>query len=80
MTTKAQRLAEAESVLVDLGMPKAQLNERSSLCLLALLNLSVKNTWEQAQSPLVGITPIMDWARDNFGTKYAPNTRETFRR
>lgn len=80
MTTKAQRLAEAESILTDLGMPRAQLNERSSLCLLALLNLSTEKTWEQAQSPLIGITPIMDWARDNFDKDYAPNTRETVRR
>ena len=80
MTTKAQRLAEAESILTDLGMPRAQLNERSSLCLLALLNLSTEKTWEQAESPLIGITPIMDWARDNFDKDYAPNTRETVRR
>ena len=36
--------------------------------------------WKDAKAPLVGITPIMDWARDNYGTTYAPNTRETFRR
>jgi hypothetical protein len=36
--------------------------------------------WKDAKSPLIGITPIMDWARDNYGTTYAPNTRETFRR
>ena len=28
----------------------------------------------------MGITPIMDWIRDNFDKDYAPNTRETIRR
>lgn len=28
----------------------------------------------------MGITPIMDWAHEHYGKKYAPNTRETFRR
>lgn len=29
---------------------------------------------------MIGITPIMDFCRDHYGTTYAPNTRETFRR
>nr|WP_245539002.1 BsuBI/PstI family type II restriction endonuclease [Thioflavicoccus mobilis] len=33
-----------------------------------------------AEDPLVGITPIMDWARRHYGKNYAPNTRETIRR
>jgi hypothetical protein len=28
----------------------------------------------------MGITPIMDWARENYDKEYAPNTRETIRR
>jgi type II restriction enzyme len=28
----------------------------------------------------MGVTPIMDWASKHYGKKYAPNTRETFRR
>lgn len=28
----------------------------------------------------MGITPIMDWAREHYGKEYAPNTRETVRR
>ncbi len=78
--SKKRRLKEAHAVLADLGMPRAQLNERTALCLLALLNLSPNRTWDKAQAPCMGITPIMDWARDNFGRSYAPNTRETFRR
>jgi hypothetical protein len=28
----------------------------------------------------MGITPIMDWARQHYAKDYAPNTRETVRR
>ena len=31
-------------------------------------------------NPLIGITPIMDWVRQHYHKKYAPNTRETVRR
>lgn len=77
---KEIRIQEALSVLVDLGMPRAQRNERSALCLMAILNLTPDKAWVDAQDPLIGITPIMDWARQNYRKNYAPNTRETIRR
>jgi len=67
-------------VLSDLGMPRGQRNERSALCLLALLDLTPEKPWSQATAPLMGITPIMDWAREHYDKEYAPNTRETVRR
>jgi hypothetical protein len=70
----------ALKILSSLGLPRAQQNERSALCLLALLNLVPGKKWAEAESNLIGITPIMDWARAHYGKKYKPNTRETFRR
>ncbi|MBR3220767.1 MAG: restriction endonuclease [Kiritimatiellae bacterium] len=67
-------------VLAQFGLPRAQLNERTAYCLLALLNLTEEKQWAKATDPLVGITPMMDFARNNYGADYAPNTRETFRR
>lgn len=80
VSKKNKKIAEALSILADLGMPRAQQNERSALALLALLNLSPVKEWNEAQDPLMGITPIMDWARKHYGKRYAPNTRETVRR
>ena len=57
-----------------------QQNERSALCLLALLNLTGEKSWAEAEDSLVGITPMMEFAREHYGKRYAPNTRETFRR
>lgn len=70
----------AQQIIVALGLPRAQQNERSALCLLALLNLTPGKAWSNAENPLMGITPIMEWARVHYGKEYAPNTRETFRR
>lgn len=73
-------VAEAIDVLTQLGFPKAQLNERSGLTLLALLDLRPENAWSEASSPLRGITPMMDFMAEHFDKQYAPNTRETVRR
>ncbi|HRA64790.1 MAG TPA: BsuBI/PstI family type II restriction endonuclease [Caldilinea sp.] len=75
-----RKIEEALVILDELGMPKAQRNERSALTLLALFALKPGDKWEKASAPLMGITPIMDFVRDYSAKTYAPNTRETFRR
>ncbi|MFV9503743.1 MAG: BsuBI/PstI family type II restriction endonuclease [Oscillochloridaceae bacterium umkhey_bin13] len=75
-----QRLAEAIAVLRDLGFPRAQLNDRSALTLLALLDLKPGDPWPQTSAPLCGITPMMDFFAQHYGKQYKPNTRETVRR
>ncbi|HBF35075.1 TPA: restriction endonuclease [Candidatus Sumerlaeota bacterium] len=80
MTTKNDRIKESLQILIVLGFPRAQQNERSALCLLALLNLTPERKWSAAENPLMGITPIMDWVREYYEKDYAPNTRETVRR
>lgn len=74
------QIDKALKIIKALGLPRAQHNERSAVSLLALLNITPNKTWSQAESPLVGITPVMDWAHEHYKKKYAPNTRETFRR
>ena len=75
-----KHVIEANHILIAFGLPRAQQNERSALCLLALLNLAPRKKWARAENPLMGVTPIMDWARKHYHKEYAPNTRETFRR
>ena len=74
------KIEEAVSIISQLGYPRAQQNERSGLCLLALLNIMPENDWSEAEAPLMGITPIMDWVKEFYNKPYAPNSRETFRR
>ena len=78
--TNHKHITEANQILISLGLPRAQQNERSALCLLALLNLTPRKKWSKAENPLIGITPIMDWMREHYQKEYAPNTRETIRR
>ena len=80
MTTNNNHIEDAHQILISLGLPRAQQNERSALCLLAILNLTPGKRWAQAENPLIGITPIMDWARDHYQKEYKPNTRESVRR
>ena len=74
------KIDEAIQIIKSLGLPREQHNERSALCLLALLNLTPEKSWKDAEAPLIGITPIMDFIALHYGKKYAPNTRETVRR
>ncbi|MBI5789647.1 MAG: hypothetical protein HZA78_12415 [Candidatus Schekmanbacteria bacterium] len=75
-----KHITDSINILISFGLPRAQQNERSALCLLALLNLTPDKSWAQSENPLMGITPVMDWARQHYEKDYAPNTRETVRR
>lgn len=75
-----RKIDEARTILEVLDFPRAQLNDRSALALLALLDLKPDAQWADAENPLIGITPIMAWCKEHYGREYAPNTRETFRR
>ncbi|WP_254565455.1 BsuBI/PstI family type II restriction endonuclease [Oscillatoria sp. HE19RPO] len=76
-----QKKTEAAKVILkSLGLPRDQQNERSALTLLALLDLKPESKWSNASSPLLGITPIMEFIAKYYGKIYKPNTRETIRR
>ncbi|MEN6424182.1 MAG: BsuBI/PstI family type II restriction endonuclease [Phycisphaerales bacterium] len=80
MGATARRIQEAIEVLRELGFPRAQLNERSALTLLSLLDLKPNEPWADGRAPLMGITPMMDFFARHYARHYAPNTRETIRR
>ena len=80
MSSIDKKLQQALGILKELEVPKPQQNERTALCLLCLLDMTPDKSWDQADNPLVGITPIMNWSRQYYRKDYAPNTRETFRR
>lgn len=77
----SSRIQEARQILREIGMPRGQLNDRSALCLLAIAAITPKKRWSEAEAPLIGITPIMEFAAEHYMDEpYAPNTRETIRR
>ena len=76
-----QKIAEALTVLRCFpDLPKKAVNARSALTLLALLSLKPDSTWAEAEQPQMGVTPIMDFIALQYGKRYAPNSRETFRK
>lgn len=75
-----KKLDEALTILKALGLPRQQQNERSALTLLSLLDLKPDTKWSEAESPLMGIRPMMDYFNLHYGKKYAENSRESVRR
>lgn len=77
------KITEAQNILTQLGLPKAQQNEISALTLLALCGLKETGSWSEIAHESKKISKdIMLFVNKNYKTNqpYAPNTRETFRR
>jgi hypothetical protein len=77
--SRKQRLTETGKILTALQFGPRQRNETAAYTLLALLDLRPDVPWEDAQAPLRGITPVIDFIAEAYGVRYAPNTRETIR-
>lgn len=74
------KIKEGLDILVKVGIPRAQQNERSSLTLLAVLDLKKNTPWGQAKKRIIRIHDILVFIQKNYKKKYAENTRETIRR
>lgn len=74
-----QKLADAIEILTALQFGPKQRNETAAYALLAMLDLRPHVSWAEAQAPLRGITPIIDFVARAYFVRYAPNTRETIR-
>ena len=74
-------VAEAQEILKALGMPPAQQNQMAGMTLLALCGLTPGEPWGAAERRRCTVTKgIMDYLAEHYDGRYAPNTRETFRR
>ncbi len=51
MTDIRDNIQAALTIITELGLPKTQHNERSALCLLALLDLTPDESWQEAENP-----------------------------
>jgi type II restriction enzyme len=78
---RSQRIEEAKEILRALGLPRAQCNSMSALTLLALAGVGRDGKWSDAEARSLTVTKgIMEFVRTEYRRRYAPNTRETFRR
>ncbi|MCD4653887.1 restriction endonuclease [bacterium] len=74
------KIDETISLLKEIGLPRAQQNDRSAITLLALLDLNEKDKWSKARKNTVRIHDILIFAKDRYDRHYAENSRETIRR
>ncbi|MBI4740649.1 MAG: hypothetical protein HY777_03630 [Betaproteobacteria bacterium] len=56
MNDKNGTIEAAHQIIISLGLPRAQQNERSALCLLALLNLTQGTAWVDAPDVVLHFT------------------------
>ena len=76
---RKRRLTETIAALTALQFGPKQRNKSAACTLLALLDLQPNVPWADAQAPLCGITPIIEFIAKAYGVRYEPNTRETVR-
>lgn len=74
------KIDEARSFLRDIGMPKAQQADICCLSLLAMAGITEDMPWLEAKRRWIRIHDIIQFANINYGTTYAENSRETFRK
>lgn len=80
MTTKENKLLQAQEILEALGLPKQQYNNRSAWVFLSLADVKPEDEWSGAGTPLLPTVAIMQFIREYYGQDYKPNSRETIRR
>lgn len=74
------KIDEAKWFLSFLGMPKAQQADICCLSLLAMAGITEDKSWSEATNEWIRIHDIIAFSNSNYGTTYAENSRETFRK
>ena len=74
------KLDDAKEILNALQVPAKQQNSMCCCVLLAMANLTEENTWNIATNDWIRIHDVIAFSNQNYGTTYAENSRETFRK
>lgn len=74
------KIDEAKIFLKALQVPEKQQNTMCCCALLALAKLIEKTSWQDATNEWIRIHDIIAFSNNNYGTSYAENSRETFRK
>lgn len=74
------KVQEAREFLQMVGMPKAQQTDICCYVLLAMAGIKPDMSWTEAENDWIRIHDIIQFVNRNYGTTYAENSRETFRK
>ena len=72
-----KHVAEAQSILRNLGLPVSRLG---AFTLLALVQVGATQAWSEAHRKSMRLHDILIWINAQYGVQYAENTRESLRR
>ena len=75
-----EKIEIIRNLLNTLGMPKAQQSDICCLSVLAMANIRPDSVWADATNQWIRIHDIIAFANTYYGTSYAENSRETFRK
>ena len=74
------KIDEARELLKMLGMPKAQQADICCYVLLAMAGIKQDTLWKDAGNEWIRIHDMIQFANTHYGSSYAENSRETFRK
>ena len=74
------KIEEAREFLESVGMPKAQQADICCYVLLAMADVKPETPWSEATNDWIRIHDIIQFSNHFYGTTYAENSRETFRK
>ena len=74
------KIEETRDFLNRIGMPKAQQADICCYVILAMAGIKPDMRWEEATNEWIRIHDIIQFANSYYGTTYAENSRETFRK
>jgi len=72
-----RRVGEATSLLVHFGLPASRL---AAFTLLAFAQIETGRPWSEAQRKSMRLHDVLAWIDEQYGVRYAENTRESLRR
>lgn len=74
------KIEEARRFLQMIGMPRQQQADICCYVLLAMAGIKPDMSWNEAENGWIRIHDIIQFVNINYGTTYAENSRETFRK
>ena len=74
------KITKAKYILKAIGLPERQQTDLCALTLLALAGVRKSSSWSASTNEWIRIHDIIAFVNNNYGTKYAENSRETFRK
>lgn len=74
------KIEDARKFLANVGMPNSQQTDICVYCILAMSDVKPNDSWLNATNNWFRIHDIIAFTNQNYGTTYAENSRETFRK